>query len=93
LKSLDVADKMLLDVVGVALQLFEVQRRMVVEPLPGCLVKVRVERIAFEFPSLALRVLGQDLGFRRGEHAVETSQDGHGEHDALVLGWAIWASQ
>ena len=44
---------------------------MIVKTLPGGLIEVGVERIAFQLPALALCVLGEDLGLRRGEDAVE----------------------
>jgi hypothetical protein len=51
-EALDVADQVLVDVVGVALQLLEVERRVVVEALAGGLVEL-VERVAFELAALA----------------------------------------
>ena len=45
-EALDVADQMLVDVVRVALELREVERRMVVEALASHLVELGVERVA-----------------------------------------------
>jgi len=84
---------MLLDVVRVALQLLEVERRMVVETLPGRLVEIGVERVAFELSALALGVLGQNLGLGGREHAIEPAQHRHRQHDTLVLRWAIWTAK
>ena len=92
-EALDVADEVLLDVVRVALELLEVERRVVVEALAGGLVELGVERVAFELAALAPLVLGQDLGLGRREHAVEAAQHGHRQHDALVLRRAIRAAQ
>jgi len=92
-EALDAADEVLLDVVGVALQLLEVQRRVAVETLARGLVELRVERVAFEPAALALRVLRQDPRLGRSEHAIEPAEHGHGQHDALVLRRAVGAAQ
>ncbi len=76
-----------------SLQLLEVEGRVVVEALAGGLVQPLVQGLAFDLATFELRVFRQDLGFRRGEHAVEPAQHRHGQHDALVLRWAIWSAQ
>lgn len=92
-ETLDVADEVLLDVVGVALQLLEIERRVVVEALTGGLVECGVKGIALKLAALAAFVRGQHLALRGREHAVEPPEHGHGQHDALVLRWAVRAAQ
>ncbi|TLD46543.1 MAG: hypothetical protein FAZ92_01169 [Accumulibacter sp.] len=92
-ETLDVADEVLLDVVGVTLQPLEVERGVIVEALAGGIVEMGVEGVAFEPAALAPLELGQDLGFRRRQHAVEAAKDGHGEHDAFVLRRAVGTAQ
>jgi len=91
-EPLDVADEVLLDVVGITLELLEVERRMVVEALAGRLVQQLVERVVVELAAFAPLVLGEDLGFRRREHAVESAQHRHRQHNALVLWRAVRAA-
>ena len=79
--------------VGVALQLLEVERRVVVEALAGGLVERCVERLALELAPLPSLVLGQDLRLGRREDAVEAAQHRHGQHDALVLRRPVGAAQ
>ena len=52
---------MLVDIVGVALELLEGERRMVVEPLAGGLVQDLVERIIAEFTAFTPFVFCQHL--------------------------------
>ena len=59
-EALDVADEMLGDVVGIALELLEIERRVVVEALARGPVQPGVERFAVE-PVAPAVVLGQDL--------------------------------
>ena len=58
---------------------------MVVKALSGGIVQPPVQGFALDSATLAPRVFGQDLGFRRGENAVEPAQHRHGQHDAFVL--------
>ena len=62
-EALDVDDEVLLDVVGITLELFEVEPGVVVEALAGGPVQSGVERLAFE-PAAPVFVLSQNLGFR-----------------------------
>ena len=84
---------MRLDVVGVALELLEVEGGVVVKALAGGPVQRLVQGFTLELATHAPRVFGQDLGFRRGEHAVEAAQHGHGQHDALVLWGPVRTAQ
>ena len=83
-EALDVDDEMLLDVVGIALELLEIEAGVVVEALAGGPVQSGVERFAIESAAPVL-MLSQNLGFGRGEHTVEPAQHCHGQHDPLVL--------
>ena len=56
-------------------------------------VQAPVQGLALELSALAPRVFGQDLGFRRCEHAVEAAQHRHGQHHALVLRGPVRAAQ
>ena len=92
-EALDVADEVLLDVVGVTLELLEIEGGVVVKALSGGIVQPPVQGFTLDPATLAPRVFGQDLGFRRGEHAVEPAQHRHGQHDALVLRGPVRAAQ
>ena len=84
-EALDVADEVLLDVVGVALELLEIEGGVVVKTLAGGFVQPLVQGFALDLATLEPCVFGQDLGFRRGQHAVEPAQHRHGQHDTLIL--------
>ena len=60
---------------------------------PAAFVQPLVQGFALDLATFAPRVFGQDLGFRRGEHAVEAAQHRHGQHDALVLRRPVRAAQ
>ena len=92
-EALDVADEVRLDVVGVALELLEVEGGVIVKALTGGLVQPLVQGFALDLATFAPRVFGKDLGLRRGEHAVEAAEHRHGQHDALVLWGPIRAAQ
>lgn len=92
-KALDVADEVSVDVVRVALELFEVERRVVVEALAGDFVQLRVERVADELAALAEFVLRDDPAFRRRQDAVEATKHRHREHHSFVLWRAIRAAE
>ena len=79
--------------VGVALELHEVERRVIVEALAGGIVQDPVERVVVEPAALAFLVLREDPGLGGGEHPVEAAQHGHGQHDALVLRRTVRAAQ
>ena len=76
-EALDVADEVLLDVVRIALEPFESERRMVVEALSGRLVQQLIQRVV---PVLGAHLLvpAQDRCLGRGQDAVEPAQHGHG---------------
>src|SRR6266545_4339941 len=84
---------LLLDVVRVALKPLEVELRVVVEALARHVIEPGVERIALELAALALFVFGQNPLLCGCEDAIEAAQDGHGQHDALVLGWPVRAAE
>ncbi len=92
-EALDVADEVLLDVVGVTLQPLEVERRVIVEALAGGIVQMGIEGVTFQSAPLAPLELGQNLGFRRHQHAVEAAEHGHWEHDAFVLRRSVGPAQ
>ena len=92
-EAVDVADEVPLDVVGITLELLEVERGAVVEALAGGPVQLQVKRFALDPVTLVPIVFGQDLGLRRGEHAVEPAKHRHGQHDALVLRGPVGAAQ
>ena len=48
--------------------------------------------VVFTF-CLQFFVFGEDLFFRLFEHAIEAAQHGKRDHDAAVLGRAVWAAQ
>ena len=78
--------------VGVALEFLEVEIRVIVKALASRLVELGVQRFSFQ-PAAPAIVLGEDLCLGGRQHAVEPSQDGHGEHHALVLRRAVRAPQ
>ena len=92
-EALEVAHQVLGDVVGVALELLEVEGRAVVEALAGGLVEDAVQGLAPEPAALAPLVLGQHPGLGGREHAVEAAQHGHRQHHPLVLRRAVGAAQ
>src|SRR5207253_855810 len=76
------------------LELFEVERRMVVEPeiFAGSLVQTSVERVTLE-SILRAFVFSKNLRLGRREHAVETTQHRHRQHYAFVLRGTVWPAQ
>ena len=92
-EAVDVADEVPLDVVGITLELLEVERGAVVEALAGGPVQPQVQRFALDLATLSPAVLGQHLGLRRGEHAIEPAKHRHGQHDPLVLRRPVGAAQ
>ena len=69
------------------------QMGLIFENLIRRFIELSVKCVTLEPPALTSGVLGQDLGLRRGEHAVEPAQHGHRQHDALVLRRAVRAAQ
>ncbi len=84
---------MLVNVVGVALELLKRERGVIVEALTGGAVQEFVEGVIVEFAALAFFVFAQNLFFGGSQHAIEAPQDGHGQHDALVLRGTVWTAQ
>jgi FKBP-type peptidyl-prolyl cis-trans isomerase 2 len=62
-KALDIADKMIVDVVRVALEFLKGKRRMVVKPLAGSVVQDLVESVVAELAAFAPLIFGHDLFF------------------------------
>jgi hypothetical protein len=89
----DVADEMLCDVVRVALQFLEVERRMIVETLTGGIVEHPVEGVVIEPAAFAPLVFRQHFCLRRSQHAIEATQHGHRQHDPLVLRRTVGTAQ
>jgi len=91
-KAFDVADQMLFDMIRVAFQLLESQRRMVVKTLPSGIVENFIERLilvlVFDLVELAQH---RRLGWL--QHAIEAAQHGHGQHYAFVLRRTVRAAQ
>jgi len=84
----DVFEEVGSDVVGIALEAFEVQLAGVVETLAGSFAEERIGGLVIP---LLLRF--QHLLFGGLENAVQAAEDGHGEHDLAVLGRAVRAAQ
>jgi hypothetical protein len=61
-ESLDVADEVLRDVVGVALKLLEIERRMIMKALAGGIVQDPVERVVIQPAALTPPALCEDPG-------------------------------
>ena len=61
-ESIDVADEMLRDVIGVALELLEVERRVIVEALAGGIVQDPVEHVVIKPAARTPLVLREDPG-------------------------------
>jgi hypothetical protein len=91
-ETVDVRREVQVDVVWVAHQLGEAQRRMVVKPLAGLLVQDAVTRFA-KLLALDFFELGEDSGLGAFQHTVESAQNYQRQHDALVLRWAVGAAQ
>ena len=80
-ETADVFEEVGGDVVGIALEAFEIELAGVVEALAGGFAEEGVG--GFASPLL----LGiEDLLFGGIEDAVEAAEDGHGEHDFAILG-------
>jgi hypothetical protein len=89
-ERLDVGAQVLADVVLVAHQLLQVERRRVVEELARTCEQ---ERLGVE-PGLGrARLLGQHGGLGRLEHAVEAAQHGERQDDLAVLGLLVVAAE
>ncbi len=89
-ERLDVGAQVLADVVLVAHQLLQVERRGVVEVAAGLLQQ---ERLRVHPGRLALGQLLQHRRLGGLQHAVEAAQDGEGEDDLAVLGLLVVAAQ
>ena len=60
---------------------------------PAALFRTVSRASPSSLPALTPLVLGEDLGLGRREHAIESAQHGHGQHDALVLRRTIGPAQ
>ena len=65
---------------------------MIVKTLAGGSVQQLVERIVLVFVAMPVE-FAQNFFLGRREHGVEPAQHCHGEHDALVLGRTVRATQ
>lgn len=63
------------------------------EALAAPLIQHLIKCVVGELAALPPLILREYLLFRRRKHTIEPSQHGHGQHDALVLWWAIWPAQ
>ncbi len=79
------------DIVRIAFELFEGEAAGIVEGLPGYLVEDRLQ--VLDPAALQLLEPGQDLVLGGFEHAVQPAQDGHGQHDVLVLVGTVGPAQ
>ncbi len=89
-KGLEVAVQVLANVVLIAHEGFHVQRRGVVEALPG---NAKQERLRIQARSFSLRLLGQHGGLGRRQHAVETAQHRERQDDPTVLALLVIPAQ
>ena len=88
-EAVDVTGEVLVNVVGVALELLEGERRVIVEPLAGRFAEELVEGFVVQPAALPLLVFAEHLFLGRREDTVEAAEDGHGQHDALILRRAV----
>ncbi|MBI3178529.1 MAG: GGDEF domain-containing protein, partial [Deltaproteobacteria bacterium] len=84
-EALEVRAQVLRDVVRVALELGEVERRVVVKSLTGDFVELGVKGIAGELTALGAGEFRKHGWLGCAEHTIEASQYRHGQHHPLVL--------
>ena len=89
-ERLHVAEQVLRNVVGVAQELFQVQRGGVVEALARL---AQQEGLGVDALLFFVGQLGQHGGLGRFEHAVEAAQHGEGQDDLAVVGLLVVAAQ
>ena len=89
-ERLDVGAEVLADVVLVAHELLQVQRRRVVEKLAGL---PQEERLGVHAGLLALGQLGEHGGLGGFQHAIETAEDRERQDDLAVFGLLVVAAQ
>ena len=89
-EGLHVGAQVLADVVLVAHELLQVERRRVVEELAGL---PQQEGLGVQPGLLARGQLGEHGGLGGFEHAVEAAQDGERQDDLAVLGLLVVAAQ
>ncbi len=89
----DVGGQVLGDGVRVGLEPLEVEFGAVVEALPRDSVQLRFEGLAAHALGFEAFGFGEDLSFRFRQHTIESPQDGHGEHDPLVLGRPVGTAE
>ena len=89
-ERLHVGAQILADVVLVAHELFQVERRGVVEELAGF---PQEEGLRIQPGGLAFRLLRQDGVFGGLQHAVQTAQDGEREDDFAILRLLVVATK
>ena len=89
-EAVDVSDEVGLDVGGVGQQFFEVERRGVIEILPGLAEQERSQRQREMF---ALLVFFQHRGLGVFQHAVQPAQQGERQDHLTVVGLLVIAAQ
>ena len=89
-ERLDVGAEVFADVVLVAHELLQVERRGVVEELAGF---PQEERLGVQPGLLALGQLGEHGGLGGLQHAIETAKDGERQNDLAVFGLLVVAAQ
>lgn len=89
-EGLHVGAEVFADVVLVPHQLLHVERRGVVEELPGL---AEQERLGVDLVLGPLLLLGEHGLLGRLQHAIETAQDGERQNDLPVLGLLVIAPE
>ena len=89
-ERLHVGAQVFADVVLVAHELLQVERRGVVEELAGL---AQQEGLGIQAGRLAGFLLGQHGGLGGFQHAIQAAQDGEGQDDLAVFGLLVVAAQ
>ena len=89
-ESLQISAKIFGDVILVAHELLQVERRGVVKELAGFTKK---EWLDIDAGFLALGQFGQDGGLGLVQHAIETAENGEREDDLTVVGLFVVAAK
>ena len=89
-KTLNVGKQVFLDVVLVAHQFFHIQRRNIVEALPGL---AQQERFGIDTGLLFAGLFGQYGVLGGFQHAVQTAQHSKGQNNLAVFGLFVVAAQ
>ena len=87
---LDVESQVRRNLVGVTLQLLEVQLASVVEPLPGSLIQDWLD--VLDAACFERRGFIEDFLLGRLQHTIEAAKDRKGQDDFAVLRWLVGAA-